>query len=204
MAGMMAETYMLQALSNGINQVRSNTSLLTDILDALNPNELNAAKTYFGDATKTITIAPGFPSSTNVLPFIGVTVANDATIPSQMGIGNAYYRVENADNTFSDRMGARFSGNIKGTIYTPNADLIVWLSAVCKWSLLTNIGWFDDTAGLNNVQISLGDYEPSPDFLPVFTFARGVFLSGEYDSTFTVTPSGATSATINPGFQPLT
>jgi hypothetical protein len=189
---MMAETYLLQALQAGINSIRQNTTQLADILSALSPNELTAAQTWFANPANTITIAPGFPSETTPLPFIGVTVADETQILEQTGIGLDYYNEIDAQGNVIQHRGARFIGQLKATIYTQNADLIVWLSAVCKWSLLTQYDWFGEQ-GFNNVQIGLGDFEPSPQFLPFFTFARGVFLRGEYDQTFKNTPSLITS-----------
>ena len=195
MAGMMYETYMLQALDNGINAVRQDTTKLADILDALNPAELAAAQAYFGDSGIEIYVAPGFPMEPSRMPFIGVTVANEEQIAGQTPIGLAYERIDNGDGTWTDVKGARFQGTLKATIYTSNADLIMWLSAVCSWALLSQIDTiFSETAGMNNILTGLGDYEPSPSWLPIFTFARGVWLSGEYDKTYLVIPPIITSA----------
>lgn len=205
MAGMMAETYMLYALSNGFSAIKdpaTASKTLPDILSALNANELNAAIQWFTDPNKPVIIAPGFPSDPAQLPFIGVTVANDGQKAEETGIGLAYYRRDNSDGTKSDVRGLRFAGNIKATIYTPDANLIIWLSCVCKWALMTNYDYFNDE-GLNNVQIGLGDYEPSPEFLPIFSFARGIFLTADYDCTFTQVPTGGTSVKVTPTFNVL-
>jgi len=53
---------------------------------------------------------------------------------------------------------------------------------------------------MNNIQQGLGDYEPSPSWLPLFTFARGVWLSGEYDKTYLCTPPIVTSASVTGTF----
>jgi hypothetical protein len=42
--------------------------------------------------------------------------------------------------------------------------------------------------GFNNISISIGDFEPQPQFLPTFTFARGIFLRAEYDQVFIESP----------------
>lgn len=203
MAGMMAETYMLQAISNGLDQVRQNPEILDDILDALNENELAATKAYFGNANNKIFIAPGFPQQTNQLPFIGVTTADENQIVEQTPIGLEYYEgVDNNGNTVQYR-GARFNGLLKATIYTPNADLLIWLSVVLKWSLLSQFDWFgsDEGGGMNNIQIGLGDYEPQPQFFPEFVFSRGVFLRAEYDQVFKGIPQLITSTQTTGNFQ---
>jgi hypothetical protein len=189
---MMAETFMLQALQNGLLNVRQNPAILDEVLTALNPNELAAAKVWFSNPKTKLYIAPGFPQAPEQLPFIGVTMAEEGQIESQTGIGLDYY----SDNEGKNYRGARFKGTLKATIYTPNADLIVWISTVLKWSLLSQYDWFDETAGFNNIQTKLGDYEPSPGFLPIFTFARGIFLSAEYDLVFTSIPETITSGTV--------
>lgn len=212
MAGMMYETYMLQALTNGLQSVQQDPSQLADILDALNPDELAAAQNYFsslminpvGNLPKgqsRIYVAPGFPMETGKMPFIGVTVANDEQIPTQTPIGLAYQRINNGDGTWTDVRGARFRGTLKATIYTPNADLVVWLSAICSWALLSQMdAIFIELAGMSTVLIGSGDYEPSPSWLPLFVFARGVWLSGEYDKTYINVPPMITSANITGTF----
>lgn len=212
---MMAETYMLQALQNGFSSIKQNPAQLAEILTALNANELAVAQQWFGNLnltsanipnTNRLIIAPGFPNAPEQLPFIGVTIADERQIPEQTGIGLGYYTVTDPNTgVITETRGARFQGTIKATIYTPNADLIVWLSTVCKWSLLSQYDWLGSDAGggLNNIQVYLGDYEPPPGFLPIFTFARGVFLQAEYDQVFTTQPQPITSATITGTFQGL-
>ncbi|UOF90777.1 hypothetical protein LSG31_00395 [Fodinisporobacter ferrooxydans] len=200
---MMAETYMLQALQNGLASIRSNPSQLADILTALNANELSAAQQWFGNANNQIIIAPGFPMKPEQLPFIGITVGNDDQIESQTGIGLDYYTsTDSGSGIITQYRGAPFNGAIKGTIYTTNADLIVWLSAVCKWSLLSQYDWLgsDNGGAMRNIRIGLGDYEPSPGFLPIFSFARGVYLYGEYDCVFTTQPQAITSDSVTGSF----
>lgn len=196
MPNMLAETYVLQAIQNGITSIQQNTAQLADILDALNANELAAAQRYFGAATTKITVAPGFPMEPTQLPFIGVTVANADQNMGQTPIGMMADMVVNSDGTYTVVQGARFNGSIKCTIYTPNADLIVWLSEIALWSLLSQYALFTN-AGMGRLQTSIGDYEPSPGFLPIFTFARGVFLSAQYTKTFSSVPvQTLTSATV--------
>lgn len=199
MGGMMYETYMLQALTNGMQSIRQDTSKLEEILDALSLQELASAKAYFGNSKNQIYIAPGFPGDPPKFPFIGVTVANEDPIDTQIPIGLAYDRIDNGDGTWTDVKGMRYKGILKATVYTPNADLLIWLSAVCSWCLLSQIDFFTETAGINNVLVGTGDYEPAPQWLPVFTFARGIWLSGEYDKTFLSTPTPIVTSTQNAG-----
>lgn len=193
MAGMMYETYMLQALTNGLQSIQKNTAQLSDILDALNPSELAAAQNYFGNPVNKIYIAPGFPSDPARMPFIGVTVANEEQIPEQTPVGFAYGRIENQDGTWTDVKGARFRGIIKATIYTPNADVLMWLSAICSWSLLSQYDFFANIGEMSNLQSGLGDFEPQPVWLPTFIFCRGIWLSAEYDKTYISNPPVITS-----------
>lgn len=186
---MMAETFLLQVLQNGFSSIRNQPSQLNDILDALNDNEILSASTYFSNPKNKITIAPGFPSEPAHLPFIGVTLADDNQITEQTGIGLNYYETTDASGNITQLRGTRFRGVIKGTIYSPNADVVVWLSVICKWAMLSQFDWLAENAGLNEIQIRMGDYEPQPGFLPIFTFARGVFLTAEYDSVFKEQPS---------------
>lgn len=201
---MMAETYILQALQTGITSIRGNTAQLDNILTALNANEMAAAKAWFADTTKRIFVAPGFPMAPEQLPFIGITVADESQIESQTGIGLEYSTSVDGSGNIIDTRGARFQGTVKATIYTPNADLVVWLSTVCKWSLLTQYDWLgsDNGGGMNNITIRTGDYEPQPGFLPIFTFARGVFVTAEYDMIFVPATNIApiTSNTFSPSF----
>jgi len=190
---MMTETYMLNALANGIKSVQQNPSLLEDILDALSDSELAAAKSYFGNVKTKINLAPGFPMESGHMPFIGVTIANEGQITEQTPIGLVYETINNGDGTFTDIKGARFKGTLKATIYSPNADVVIWLSAICSWALLTHYSYFNEE-GLGNLTTGLGDFEPSPQWLPVFTFARGIIMSAEYDKTFTATPTVVTNA----------
>ena len=178
---MMAETYMLQALQQGIASIQQNTAQLTTILDALSPQELASAQNYF--KTVKITIAPGFPQQQTDMPFIGVTLATAQQSTQRTPIGWTSQTIDNGDGTSTEVMGIVFDGVIKATIYTPNADVIVWLSEVVTWSLavFASIFW---NAGFGNVEIGMGDYEPSPDFLPVITFARGVTLSATWLRSF--------------------
>ncbi len=138
------------------------------------------------------------------MPFIGVTVAEDSQIVEQTPIGLVYERINNGDGTWTDVMGAPFRGTFKATIYTPNADLIVWLSAICSWALLTQYNWFVNTLGMRNLQIGLGDYEPSLQWLPNLVFARGVWLSAEFDKTFTGAPTIITSSSTTGTFSDIT
>lgn len=200
----MTETYMLQALTNGLQKVCQNTNLLDEILDALNPGELSAAKKWFGDPRTQITIAPGFPVEQTKMPFIGVAVAQEDQDTSQTPVGFALDRTPNGDGTWTDVKGAVFDGTIKATIYTPNADLVIWLSAFCLWALMDNYDLFFDGAGIWDVQIGLGDYEPSPQWLPVFVFARGVYIRGNWLKTFTGTPNLVTSHTESATFTDMT
>lgn len=194
---MMAETYLLQAMQAGINSVQQNPSQLASVLSALNTEELASAQQWFSNTANRITIAPGFPMETASLPFIGVTVANEDQIESQTGIGLDYYAMTDG----SMQRGARFSGALKATIYTPDANLIIWISTVCKWSLLTQFDWLGEQ-GFNQITISVGDFEPSPQFLPIFTFARGVILRAEYDLIFTDLPTTPiSSTTVSGNFQ---
>lgn len=198
---MMAETYLLQAMQAGINSIRQNPSQLASVLSALNDNELASATQWFLDPRNMIIVAPGFPMETTHLPFIGVTIADERQIGEQTGIGLDYYTITGPDGTVQTR-GARFSGTLKATIYTPDANLIIWISTVCKWALLAQFDWFGNQ-GFNNLSVSLGDFEPSPQFLPIFTFARGVMLSGEYDLVFTETPLlSTTTIQITGDFNP--
>jgi len=203
MAGMMTESYMLQALVNGIQSVQQNPALLADILDALNEAELQAAQSYFGNPETQIYLSPGFPMEAAQMPFIGVTIANESQITEQTPIGLVYERVNNGDGTWTDIKGARFNGTLKATIYSPNADLVIWLSAICSWSLLSQYNYFNEY-GIGNIQTGLGDFEPSPQWLPMFTFARGILLSAEYDKTFTVSPTIVTSQLATGNFSVYT
>ncbi|KIL42076.1 hypothetical protein SD70_02515 [Gordoniibacillus kamchatkensis] len=209
---MMAETYVLQALQRGFQQVQQNPALLDDILSALNANELAAAKGWFGNLNLTaanianknrLIIAPGFPAAPEQLPFIGVTVAEGGQIEGQTGIGLQYYTVSDDAGNVVNARGARFNGSIKATIFTPNADLIIWLSQVCLWALLTQYDWFasDDGGGMNEIVIRIGDYEPQPIFLPTYTFARGVFLNAEFDIVFTTSATPITSSIVSGSFE---
>lgn len=208
---MMAETYMLQALRNGFSSIKQNPAQLADILTALNADELAVAQQWFGNLnltsanipnTNRLIIAPGFPNAPELLPFIGVTVAEERQLTEQTGIGLNYYEtIDPTTGAITRTRGARFSGTLKATIYTPNADLAIWLSAVCKWALLSQYDWFaSDEVGMNNISITVGDFEPQPGFLPIFTFARGVFLSAEYDQVFTETPHPITSLIADGSF----
>jgi hypothetical protein len=207
----MAETYMLQALQTGLASIRQTPTQLADILTALNANELAAAQSWFGNLnlgnsnipnTNRLIIAPGFPMAPEQLPFIGVTVADESQITEQTGIGLEYYTLTDSSGVVTETRGLRFSGTLKATIYTPNADLIVWISSVCKWALMTQFDWLGSDAGggMNNIQIRLGDYEPQPGFLPIFTFARGISISAEYDLVFSTVPPLITSTTTTPTF----
>jgi hypothetical protein len=195
---MMAETYLLQALQAGIISIRQNPSQLAYILSALNPTELASATQWFSNPANAITIASGFPMETAHLPFIGVTVAEETQIQSQTGIGLEYYTIANLDGTSTSVRGARFSGSLKATIYTPDANLIVWISTVCKWALLAQFDWLGEQ-GFNDLNVSIGDFEPSPNFLPIFTFARGIILRGEYDVVFLTTPAIQSFTSISVG-----
>lgn len=201
---MIAETYLLQALRAGINSIMQDPSQLDDILIALNENELASAKQWFSNPSNVITVAPGFPMETSTFPFIGVTIADDSQMEGQTGIGLDYYEIENPDGSFTSTRGARFLGTLKATIYTPDANLLIWISALCKWSILAQFDWLGEQ-GFNNINVSLGDFEPSPEFLPIFTFARGLVVRGEYDFVFTKTPQAISYTYTGSGiFSPKT
>lgn len=204
MAGMMSETYVLQGLTNGIQQIQKNPALLDDILDALNTQELASAKSYFGNPKTKIIIAPGFPNEQTPMPFVGVTVAEEDPDASETGIGFALIRTDNGDGTWTDIKGYNYAGSIKATIYTPNADVIVWLSAICEWSLIQNYDFFMDTAGFYEVGCGLGDYEPQPQWLPVFVFLRGVYLRGKWTKTIKSSPNVVTSTLTTGTFTDIT
>lgn len=188
MAGMMSETYVLQALSNGIQQIQQNPQLLTDILDALNQQELASAMNYFGNPKIEIEIAPGFPMEQSKMPFIGVTVADEHQDMSEQPIGAVVDSIDNGDGTWTDIKGYPFDGTIKATIYTPNPNVVVWLSAICSWALMSQYDFFYNKAGMWAIETGLGDYEPSPQWLPTFVFARGAYLKGKWYKTFKGTP----------------
>lgn len=63
---------------------------------------------------------------------------------------------------------------------------------------MKNIDLFVSTSGpsMNNVVIGTGDYEPSPQWLPLFVFARGVWVTGEYSKTVSTVVSRAIPGTI--------
>ena len=182
---MMAETYMLQAIQAGIAQIQQTPSLLASILDALSAEEQTSAQNYF--ATAKIKVAPGFPQEQPDLPFVGVTVATMQQNAQLTPIGWASQTIDNGNGTSTVVSGFGVDGVIKATIYTPNADLIVWLSEVVFWCLGTQVQIFLDE-GFGAIQLGLGDYEPKPDFLPIFTFARGVTLSGRWLKSFAAPP----------------
>lgn len=196
MTGMMAEVYVLKALQNGLLEIQQDPSKLDKILTALNSSEMESAQSFFADP-KAISIAPGFPSNQSIFPFTGVTVADEDPLEEQTPIGMAYDRVQDDLGTWWDVMGARYNGAIKCTIYSPNADAIIWISAVVKWALLKSIGWFhtEDGGEMNHIRVRVADYEPAPQWLSTLTFARGVFLFAEYDSTFEVESTGIDSGT---------
>jgi hypothetical protein len=173
-------------------------------LDALSPQELTSAKSYFGNSKNRIIVAPGFPGEQTTMPFIGVTVAEEHQDTSETPMGFAVERIDNGDGTWTDVQGFSFDGSIKATIYTPNADLIIWLSAVCEWALLSNYPFFINTAGMYTVQSGLGDYEPSPQWLPIFVFARGVYLRGKWMKTITSSPVTVTTTLTTGTFVDIT
>jgi len=196
MGGMIAETYVLQAVQNGITTIQQNASVLSDILDVLSLDQLVSAENFFGNPKTKIGIAPGFPMQTTQLPFVGVTVANSEQDMGRTPVGMSFGTKTNIDGTVSPLIGGRFNGQIKATIYTPNADLIVWLTEIVFWSLFTQMDLFTQ-AGMNRISVNMGDYEPSPDFFPVPTFTRGVFLSAQYSKVYATVPNVAvTSANI--------
>lgn len=199
----MAETFVMQALQMGLSEIQQDPLKLAEILTALNSQEMAAAQGFFASKTA-VTIAPGFPSDQSIFPFIGVTVADEDMIAEQTPIGLAYYTERQADGSWIDTMGARFTGALKCTIYTPNVDVLIWVSAVMKWALLKSIPWFHTEEGgdMNNIRIRIADYEPSPQWLSTFTFTRGVIVFAEYDSTFTGKPTVVTSVVQNPTYQP--
>ncbi len=194
--GMMAETYVLQAIQNGLASIAGNTAQLAEILDALNTSELAAAQSYFGNpAANKIIVAPGFPMEPTQLPFIGVTVANAEQSMRHAPIG-LQMAMTHSGSTWVNTQGAVFDGTIKCTLYTPNADLVIWLSEIMAWAMLSQFALFTN-AGFGNLQVVLGDYEPQPAFLPIFTFARGVFLRALFTKSFTTAPlQSITSATV--------
>ena len=197
MAGMMYETYVLQALRTGIASIQGDVDQLDDILDALSPTELASAKLYFANPKTTIYVAPGFPQESSRMPFVGVTVASEDPLQAQTPISYEFITANNGDGTWTQITGGRYHGTIKATIYTPNPDLILWLTAIVWWSLMTQISLFISTANMNNVLIGMGDYEPSPSFLaPLFVFARGIWVSGEYSKTVAVVVDQAVPGTM--------
>ena len=189
---MMAETYLLQAIQTGLSQIQADTGLLVDILDALNANELASAQNYF--ATAKIKVAPGFPMEQTDMPFIGVTVATMQPLSNRMPIGWTSETINNGNDS-TIVQGFPVEGVIKATIYTPNADLIIWLSEVVYWALATQLSFFTEQ-GFGDVQFSMGDYEPTRDFLPVFTFARGITFSAKWLKSFAATVPNVTSTEI--------
>jgi hypothetical protein len=199
---MIAETYLLQALQAGFDSIRNDPSQLASVLFALNDQELAAATQWFSDANNVVVVAPGFPMETSVLPFIGVTIAEETQIEGQTPIGLDYYTVDNGDGTVTETRGTRFTGSLKATIYSPDANLVVWISAVAKWAIIAQFDWLGEQ-GFNNINVGLGDFEPAPGFLPVFTFNRGLFVRAEYDFIFlkvpTITP--ITSITIDARYE---
>lgn len=204
MAGMMSETYVLQAISNGLQTIQQNPGLLNDILDALNDQERMSAVTYFMNPQTKIIVAPGFPNQQSQFPFIGVTVAEENQSIGDQGIGLMFDRNDNGDGTWTDVKAVPFEGTIKATIYTPNPDLIIWLSAICSWALISNYDFFYETAGMWEVQCGLGDYEPSPQYLPIFVFARGAYLKGKWNKTFKSIVRPVTSSLTTGTFNDLT
>lgn len=206
MAGMMSETYVLQVLSNGIQQIQQDTSLLDDILDALNTQELTSAKSYFGNPKTKIIVAPGFPNEQTPMPFVGVTVAEEHQDDANTPIGYAFDRIDNGDGTWTDVRGIAVDGTIKATIYTPNADVIIWLSAICQWALISQYDFFMSESGAAMYEVSsgLGDYEPQPQWLPTFVFSRGAYLRGKWMKTIKSSPNVVTSTSTTATFIDIT
>lgn len=197
MASMVGETYVLQAVQQGLASIQSNPAQLSGILDALSTAELASAQSYFGNPQTVIKVAPGFPMQQPDLPFIGVTLGLAEQDMRRGPVGWNAGTVDNGNGTTSQQFSMVVNAQIKATIYTANADLIVWLSEIVWWAIATQSSVFLN-AGFGHIGLSMGDYEPQPDFLPVFTFVRGLTVSMTFSKGFLGAPVGnATSASVS-------
>ena len=101
------------------------------------------------------------------------------------------------------RRGTWLAASWKIVALAPNATVATWLQAFVKWALLRRRGELQQQ-GLVSQQLAGGDFEPVPEALPDFLYARGTMLHAQYAVTYIETLPSAplAGAAVQPRFAP--
>jgi hypothetical protein len=194
------EAILLTTLRNGFATLAQDVTALSDLFEDSSALDISRVQSVL--ASKRVNIILGFPQATTKGETIALTLGamDEAEQPvgagwqggiSEIGGGEFFQEVESSFFTSTWRI----------TVYSTNGDLAVVLANIVKWILLTQRAYLTQ-AGLSEQRLAMGDFEPTPAYLPDVMYVRAVMLSAKVRETYTTTIPFTPITEINVDIQP--
>jgi len=183
------QRYIYQVLTDGIQQVTKDTSLIEQIFDelyALSEEEVAAVVTYW--KAKPPTVRHGYAPRNVDVPIFSIVLENERE--SQTFLANDVGTVEDPERSDykADVYGSIWTHQYAVLVYTEHPDVTAYYYELAKSILIAGNNYFVDQ-GLFDIDISGGDLAPDPRYIPEHLFVRRITFGCE--RVFTRTDRGS-------------
>lgn len=144
-----------------------------------------------------IHVLTGYPREETQLPCIIVGIANENQ--NIYGIGDGidenYSEFDNQEynylnwkenHTIYVQENTSFTTTLRIEVWSDNSIISSYLYSIAKYCLLSSMWSFRDENGFYDINLSGGDLEPAPEYLPIFIYRRAVMYSFTHDFAYPV------------------
>lgn len=177
------EALILETLRNGFAWLSQDVTALSDLFENSSALDISRVQTVL--ASKRLNIILGFPPAQTKGETIALTLG--AMEEAEQLVGSGWHGgIESigGGEFFLESQSSFFTNTWRITVYSTNGDLAVILANIVKYILLTQRQALT-SAGLNEQRLSMGDFEPTPAYLPDVLYVRAVMLSAKVREDYT-------------------
>lgn len=186
---MLVDTILSQVITNQLDNLRQNPSLLDTIFSAVDDNTRNQIKGYI--LNNQINVLRGFPRDPAVLPAYAIVLGSEREEPE--AIGQYLY---DDDDSNQEVYGTFYVAQYRIETWTTNADLTILLYNLLKWILLSNRDYLE-TQGIKRQTITGTDFEPIRIEFPELIYRRTAILDAMYEVRWLNPYSTITDVVVN-------
>jgi len=174
------EDALSRVIESKLLYLRNNTALIPKILN-IDPIRLARISQYLQKTP--IKIIRGFPRTPTDLPCICILLSNDDE--TQDGLGD----IEIDMDTEDELLEIMYSSSYRAEVWSDNGDLTVELYHLLKWALLAGRNELI-RQGLFNQKLGGTDFEPAPEYFPIFVYRRALTFWCQSIESIVLVPAG--------------
>lgn len=187
---LIAEAVIQTTVQDGLMALGQDPQALAELYQNLTPQDQSRIQQVLAATPPRYQVILGFPTSETKDTTIGITLgAGDET---EQALGSGAYDDLATIGGGIGQMWATTASQVlqttyRLTIYSSNSDLSIYLSYAVLYVLWKSRQALQQ-AGLIEQRLSMGDFEPTPQYLPTVMYVRAVMLSAK--TRLFVTQSG--------------